>query len=384
MQVVVTKSDLLRVLGRCQGVANKKSTMPVLGTVLLEVDGPDRLRLAATDLYLAVSATIPAQVEKGGSIALGARDLMERVRQMPEGPIAIETNASLAATLRSLTTKRRYTVHGIAAEDFPALPEPDASAPIMELPVSAIVRLTRGTDFSISPDETRLNLNSALFEWDGDRVRMVSTDGHRLTKMELAVPGKTASASMLVPRKGVSELRRLCEEPPAETEGDTEPRLRMSQSGPNAFFQIGTLRLSIKLVDTQFPPYQQVIPSKTSHQVRAPRETLAEALQAVSVAADNRTSGVKVTLANGLLRLSSESAESGEGFDEIPVDYDGEEVTIGFNAHYFVEVLKAVQAAVRDDEVVLAISGELDPAVIKPANPAEGDEYVAVIMPMRI
>ena len=114
MQVVVSKKDLLRVLGRCQGVADKKSTMPVLGNVLLEVSGPDQLRLAATDLYLAVSGTIKARVDKGGSIALGDRDLFERVKMMPEGQVSITTTEGAATTIRSVGTARRYTVHGLS------------------------------------------------------------------------------------------------------------------------------------------------------------------------------------------------------------------------------------------------------------------------------
>src|SRR6185503_18186134 len=125
MQVTVSKKDLLRILGRCQGVADKKSTMPVLGNVLLEVTGTDQLRLAATDLYLAVSGSIKARVDKGGSVAVGARDLFERVKMMPEGQISIVTSESSAVTLRSAGAARRYTLHGIPGEEFPTLPQPD-------------------------------------------------------------------------------------------------------------------------------------------------------------------------------------------------------------------------------------------------------------------
>src|SRR5688572_27896145 len=125
MQVVVSKKDLLRVLARCQGVADKKSTMPVLGNVLLEVTAPDQLRLAATDLYLAVSGKIPAKVETSGTIALGARDLFERVKMMPEGQISIATTSGSATTIRAIGSARRFTLHGIPGEEFPTLPQPE-------------------------------------------------------------------------------------------------------------------------------------------------------------------------------------------------------------------------------------------------------------------
>lgn len=385
MQVVVSKKDLLRVLGRCQGVADKKSTMPVLGNVLLEVSGPDQLRLAATDLYLAVSGLIKARVDKGGSIAVGARDLFERVKMMPEGQISITTTEGSATTIRAVGSARRYTLHGIPGEEFPALPQVDEGTTMHSLSVDALSALIAGTHFSISTDETRLHLNSALFEWEGDRVRMVTTDGHRLSKMEIQVPGKQASASFLIPLKGVLELKRLCEEvrgdsSKAEAEGDEAGSIKLAQSGPNAFFQIAGFRFSVKLVDAQFPPYGQVIPESTDKAVRIPRLALADALRAVALAASDRTGGVKLTLEGGKLRFESESPESGEGFDEIAIDFDGPAMTVGFNARYFLDVLGAVDC----DEVILGASGELDPAIIKPADESTTKSYLAVVMPMRI
>lgn len=380
MQVAVSKKDLLRILSRCQGVADRKSTMPVLGNVLLDVEGPGMLRLAATDLYLAVSGTIHAEVEKGGSIAVGARDLFERVKMMPDGQLSLATSDGATMTVRATGSARRYTLHGIPGEEFPTLPKPDDGATSLALDVDTLSRLINSTHFSISTDETRLHLNSALFEWEGDVVRMVTTDGHRLSKLELKLPGKQASAAMLIPLKGISELKRLCDEVRAESKGEKAPELTMIQSGPNAFFKLSGLSFSVKLVDAQFPPYQQVIPASSDREVVAPRAAVADALRAVSIAASDRTGGVKLTLTKGALRFSSESPESGDGFDEIAVDYNDADITIGFNARYFLDVLGAVD----DDEVKVGISGELDPVVISPQTQSEGASYLAVIMPMRI
>ena len=383
MQVVVSKKDLLKVLSRCQGVADKKSTMPVLGNVLLEVKGPDRLRVAATDLYLAMSTTLQADVQAPGSVAVGARDLLERVRMMPDGPLAISVSPNSATTIRAVGSARRFTLHGVPGEEFPSLPEPDPKAPVLTLDARALSRLIAGTYFSISTDDTRLHLNSALFEWDGEHVRMVTTDGHRLSKMETLVRGKQASTTLLIPLKGVLELKRLCDETATEAKGESGSdvtEIKIVQGGPNAFFELEGLRFSVKLVDAQFPPYQQVIPERSEHSVRAPRLELADALKAVSVAASDRTGGIKLTLSNGKMRFESESPESGEGFDEVAVDYDGAEITVGFNARYFLDLLGAIE----DDEVVLGISGELDPAVVRPSTASGNSTYLAVVMPMRI
>lgn len=375
MQVSVAKKDLSRLLGRCQGVADKKSTMPVLGNVLLEVESTDSLRLSATDLYLSVSGTLTAAIDKGGSIAVGARQLFERVKAMPDGNITISTDDSSTTTIRAVGQARRYTLHGIPGEEFPSLPEPEPSVEPNTLPTGVLADLIAGTHFSISTDETRLHLNSALFEWDGNTVRMVTTDGHRLSKMEVVVP-QTGSMNMLIPLKGVMELKRLCEE--ARSEGVEE--LQMCRSGANAFFRLGGVQFGVKLVDAQFPPYDQVIPTSSANSIRAPRAAVADALRAVSIAASDRTGGVKVTVDRGAIRFSSESPESGDGFDEVKVDYDGESFTVGFNARYFLDVLTCID----DEELLLGISGELDPAVLRPAKAREGVDYLAVIMPMRI
>ncbi len=380
MHVVVNRKELLRILARCQGVADKKSTMPVLGNVLLEVDGTDKLRLAATDLYLAVSGRVTADVDKGGSVAVGARDLFDRVKMMPEGQISIETTDSSSTTIRAVGSARRYTLHGMPGEEFPSLPQPEESATKLELDADTLMTLIGATHFAISTDETRLHLNSALFEWEGDRVRMVTTDGHRLSKMELEVPGKQATATMLIPLKGIQELKRLCDETKSDGDDSGSTAIEMIQSGPNAFFRLAGFQFSVKLVDAQFPPYQQVIPETTEHAIRIPREAFSEALKAVSVAASDRTGGVKLTVSTGKIRVASESPESGEGFDEVDVDYDGSEITVGVNARYFLDVLGAID----EEDVIVGLSGELDPALIQPGKDSTKSSFFGVIMPMRI
>lgn len=379
MELSVAKKELLRLLTRMQGVAERKSTMPVLSNVLLSVDGPNALRLAATDLYLSVVGRVAAEVKKGGSVAVPAKDLLERVKMMPEGPIHIVTQDNATTTLKATGSARRYSLRGMPGEDFPPLPTPAEGSPTLSLDVAVLSELITKTYFSVSTDETRAHLNSALFEWDGDVVRMVSTDGHRLSKMEVQVPGRQAAATMLIPLKAIQELRRMCDELSAEGAKDKEnkPQISITQSGSSAFFQAGGTTFSVKLVEAQFPPYAQVIPQSSEKKIRLPRATFADALRAVSIAASERTGGVKLSLETGTLRISSESPDSGEGSDEVPVDYSGPGMTIGFNAKYFLDVL----ASLDEEEIILGLGGELDPAVVRPASERA---FLAVVMPMRI
>jgi DNA polymerase-3 subunit beta len=382
MELTVPKKDLLKLLTRMQGVAERKSTMPVLSNVLLAIDGPSTLRVAATDLYLALVGRVMVDVSKGGTVAVSAKDLLERVRMMPEGPIHLASQDNATTTIKAAGSARRYTLRGMPGDDFPPLPTPSEGSPSLAIDVDVLQELVAKTHFSISADETRAHLNSALFEWDGDVVRMVTTDGHRLSKMEVKVSGRQASATMLIPLKAIQELRRLSDDIVAEAkdsakEGTARAQLQITQSGSSAFFQGGGMSFAVRLVDAQFPPYAQVIPPQSEKLVRVPRAPFADALRAVSVAASERTGGVKLGLTKGTMRITTESPESGEGFDEVPIEYAGPNITIGFNAKYFLDVLGALD----EDEVQLGLGGELDPAVVRPVGPRQ---FLAVVMPMRI
>jgi DNA polymerase-3 subunit beta len=381
MELTVAKKDLLKLVTRMQGVAERKSTMPVLSNVLLTVDGPSTLRIAATDLYLALSGRVAVDVSKGGSVAVPARDLADRIRMMPEGPIHLAVGDNAATVIKAVGSARRYTLRGMPGDDFPPLPAPAEGSPSLAIDVDVLQELVAKTHFSISSDETRAHLNSALFEWDGDLVRMVTTDGHRLSKMEVKVSGRQASATMLIPFKAIQELRRLCEDMTAEVKDGgkdaPKPQLQITQSGSSAFFQGGGMTFAVRLVDAQFPPYAQVIPQQSEKVVRVPRAMLSDALRAVSVAASERTGGVKLSLNKGTMKISTESPESGEGSDEVAIEYAGEAMTIGFNARYFLDILGALD----EEEVQIGFGGELDPAVVRPVS---ARQFLAVIMPMRI
>jgi DNA polymerase-3 subunit beta len=382
MELTLAKKDLLKLVSRMQGVAERKSTMPILSNVLLAVEGPSTLRIAATDLYLSMAGKMSADVSKGGSVAVSAKDLLDRVKMMPDGPIHVATQDNASTTLKAQGSARKYTLRGMPGDDFPPLPAPSEGAPTLALEVEVLSQLIAKTHYSISTDETRAHLNSALFEWDGDIVRMVTTDGHRLSKVEVKVRGRQASATMLIPLKAIQELRRLCDEALSEVPKDSakdgpKPLIQITQSGSSAFFQTGGTTFSVKLVDAQFPPYSQVIPQSSDKIVKLPRVAFADALRAVSVAASERTGGVKLALTQGTMRITSESPESGDGSDEVPIDYSGANLTIGFNAKYFLDILSALDG----EEVSLSLSGELDPAILRPVSELQ---FLSVVMPMRI
>ncbi len=376
MELSISKKNFLRGLARTHGVADRKSSMAILSNILLLTEGKNRLRLAATDLYLGVSATVEATIAKSGTVAVSARTLFDIVKNLPDGEVTLSVGANHAAEIRC--GKVRYKIPGMPGEDFPLLPSAK-DAQFSKLSADVLGELVSLTQYSMSSDDTRPHLAGALFEGDAKLVRMVTTDGHRLSKAEAKLEGETPlSFSMLVPNKGVQELKRLIEDMKADKTNPDAVEIEVTSSGGNAFFRRDGIQLSVKLADEQFPPYAKVIPQHQDRRVRIVRSRFIEALRRIALVANDKSGGVRLQIEPGIMRIGSENPDVGEGSEEIEIDFAGNPVTIGFNARYLLDVL----GALTDDEVALELSGELDPGVIRPV--AEHRQFVGVIMPMRI
>lgn len=378
MELTIEKQQFLRGLTRTHGVADRKSSMHILSNVLVSAEGPDRLRLSATDLYLGVTALVPAAVNKGGTIAVSARTLFDIVKNLPDGEVAWKLSDTHAVELKC--GKVRYRIPAMPGEDFPPLPNP-GDADFAHLDASVLSELIALTQYSMSHDDTRPHLAGTLFQGDGKVVRMVTTDGHRLSKAEHKVDGKASmmNFSMLVPHKGITELKRLLDDVKASRgKGEEAVTIGIAAAGGNAFFVRDDLSLSVKLADENFPPYSKVIPSKQSRTIIAARATLVEALRRISLVANDKSGGVQLMIEPGLLRIQSQNPEVGEGSEEIDVDYAGDPLRIGFNARYLLDALSAMT----HDEIAIELSGERDPGVLKPVG--DDGKFIGVIMPMRI
>jgi DNA polymerase-3 subunit beta len=379
MELTINKKDFLRGLARTHGVADRKSSMPILSNILLSAEGSGGLRLAATDLYLGVTALAEGKVEKGGSVAVSARTLFDIVKNLPEGEVQWTVGENHSVEIRC--GKVRYRIPGMPGEDFPPLPSPGETQ-FAEVEAEQVGELIMLTQYAMSTDETRPHLAGALFEGDGNVLRMVTTDGHRLCKAERRLEDENAGLdfSMLVPHKGVLELKRVIEDAKADRAKGDDGRvtLGIANASGNAFFQRPGIQLSVKLADEQFPPYAKVIPQQQTRRVVAARTMLVEALRRISLVANDKSGGVRMQIEEGQLRITSENPDVGEGSEELDVDYAGDPLTIGFNARYLLDVLQALQ----DDEIAIELNGELDPGMVKPAS--DGDRFTGVIMPMRI
>lgn len=376
MELTISKKDFVRSLARTHSVADRKSSMPILSNILLTADGKRALRFAATDLYLAVNSSSSAEIQSGGTIAVPARMLFDIAKSLPEGEVSVKVLDNFAAEIRA--GRVRFKIPGMPGTDFPPLPSP-GNLEFAELAAEELSRLIALTSYSMSSDETRPHLAGALVEGEGDTIRMVTTDGHRLSKAEYKQEGAQLKFQMLVPSKGIAELRRLLEEarnsqPKGEDGG---AKIGLATAGGNAFFRHGDLLLSVKLADEQFPPYGKVIPRNQQRRVVVPRQALVESLKRISLVASDKSGSARFHVEPGTIRITSENPEVGEGSEDLDVDYAGEAVEIGFNVRYLLDALSALV----EDDVALELGGQLDPGVIKPIGRTD---FIGVIMPMRI
>jgi len=367
MDFKINKNEFLRGLYLAQGIADRKSTLPILANVLLRTDGKDRVVVAATDLSTTVVATLAAKVEKEGGLTVTARQLHEIVKNLPGDDVRVRRNDQNWAEIKA--GKAEYKVVGMADRDYPKLPSVQ-EADTADVDSAALRDLIAKTIFSVSLDETRQHLAGVLFECDGEHGTMVSTDGHRLSKMTRALKGPKLAAPALIPRKGVLEVRRAIETRDKPT--------AIGVHNGHFVVRADDVTLSVKLVDGTFPPYDQVIPKDSDRHVLVGRQALLEALRRVSIMSSDKTWGVRIGLEKGHLRIESDNPDLGTAREELDVPYKGQAVQIGFNARYFIEILSEIES----ENVRLELSGELDPGVVRPDD-AKVD-YVGVIMPMRI
>jgi DNA polymerase-3 subunit beta len=374
MKFTIGKNELLRGVGRIQSVVEKRNTMPILANVYLDAQksGKDGvLELAATDLEVGIRSTHPADVKKTGRITVSAKKLHEILRELPEEPIQIEATPNAYLSLRC--ARAAFDLAGNAAEEYPALPALGAAE---SLSVAGLLlgQMIERTMYAASADETRYNLNGVFIEYipETQKLRMVATDGHRLAYVDrpLGVELGNLGRGVIIPRKGLAELKRLVDE-------DDSDEIELGFEASNAVVRKRGVTLSMRLIEGEFPNYRQVIPQPGKHQIVMPTEPLVQALRRVIVIAAERSRAVKLELGAGTLRLSSNNPDLGDAREELDADYMGEELALAFNARYLLDALSYLGAK----EVRLGFQDAVSPAQVAPADDPDS---LAVVMPMRL
>jgi DNA polymerase III subunit beta len=359
---------LKKALYRAQGIVERKATMPILANVLVNATKTG-VQVTAFDLDIGVVSEHPAEVMKPGALTLSAKYVFDIVQNVPEAFVTIKKLNNNYAEITS--GPAHFKIVGMAPEEYPKLPK-EESAPLVRVNGNVLLEMIKKTSFAISTDETRYILNGVFFEpREGNQVRMVATDGHRLALVERPLEGDfKLKSGVIIPRKGLYELKRLLDEAP-----DAEVHLGFADN--SAMFKKPGLTMVMRLIDGQFPEYQRVIPKEGERLATIPKLRFLEALKRIALLSADKSHAVKLVLQDGALRITSQNPDLGEAKDELPVQFKGADLTIGFNARYLMDVLSAVET----DEVLFELGDEHSPGVLHAVN---DKTFTAVVMPMRV
>lgn len=377
MRATVERSHLLRSLSHVHRVVERRNTIPILSNVLLRAEG-GRLTLKATDLDLEVTETTAADVGTDGGTTVPAHILHDIVRKLPDGAeVSLDTGDGAQLAVKS--GRSRFTLQVLPEADFPDLTTGDFPVRF-QIPAATLKKLIDRTQFAISTEETRYYLNGiylhAVTVGKKPMLRAVATDGHRLAQAQVPAPaGAEKMTGVIVPRKAVGEIQKLVEAPDATVDveiSDTKIRVTIPGSGG-----AGDVVLTSKLIDGTFPDYARVIPQNNDKVLKVERASFAEAVDRVSTVSSERGRAVKLALAPGKMTLSVNNPDSGSATEELGVEYEGDDLEIGFNSRYLLDVAGQLQTGSAE----FRFNDPGSPTLILDDGEADA---LFVLMPMRV
>lgn len=368
MRFTIAREKLQDGLSAVIATVPAKTTLPVLSNILLETNERG-IRLSGTDLDMAVSTEVTADVESQGAITVPAKKLAEIVRELPSAPVRISAVGEQKITLEC--GRSRFRLLGLPRDEFPTFPVVRFSES-WRIKSGELQKLIAHTAFAVSTEESRPILNGVLWELRGDRMRMVATNGHRLAKIDVPVAGQNGhSEDLIIPPKALEQLRRLF---PAEED------LEIARGDNHLGFRSPLTAVFTRLIEGPYPPYEQVIPRDNDRIALADKNALSQALKRMSVVASDQTHRIRMSFNAGMAKFSVQTPDLGEAQDELPVTYEGDALDIGFNASYLLEILRNMPT----DEVRLTFKAPERAATVEPVGWNDPAQYMCLIMPLRL
>jgi DNA polymerase III subunit beta len=372
MKVSIERAALLKAVAQAQSVVERRNTIPILANVLIEADG-DTVRFRATDLDIEVVDRAPAKVDRAGSTTVSAVTLNEIIRKLPDGALVTLADNPSTGRLSIEAGRSQFQLATLPREDFPVMATADYTTNF-SAPAAVLRRLFDKAKFAISTEETRYYLNGVYMhvaQADGGAVlRCVATDGHRLARIDAALPdGAAGMAGVIVPRKTVGELRKLLD--------DDDMAIAVSVSDTKVRFATPDITLTSKVIDGTFPDYTRVIPTANARRLEVDAADFAKAVDRVATISSERSRAVKMVLTEDRLVLSVNAPETGNAEEELAVAYGDDHLEIGFNAKYLLEIASQVDR----ENAVFLFNGAGDPTIMREGNDTSA---VYVVMPMRV
>jgi len=368
MKFTISREKLQEGLQAVTAAVPAKTTLPVLANLLVETT--DRgIRFSATDLDIAVSTEVSADVETPGAITIPAKKLSEIARELPPSPVKIAASGEQRVTIECGRSK--FKLLGLPRDEFPTFPQVRFNDS-WRVKSGELQKLISHTAFAVSTEESRPILNGVLWELREERMRMVATNGHRLAKMEVPVAASSAPpGDLIVPPKALEQIRRLF---PAEEE------LEIARGENHLGFRSPFTSVYTRLVEGPYPNYEQVIPKDNDRYAIADKASLTQALKRMSVIASDQTHRIKMSFNTGMLKFSVTTPDLGEASDELPVNYTGDQLDIGFNATYLLEILRFMPT----EQVRLTFKAPERAATIEPEGWDDAAKYLCLVMPLRL
>ena len=372
MKFKITAQTLLTELALLAGVAanNKSNTMPVLQNVIIASEGSNALQISATDLDVTLSCQVEASVSEPGTILVPVAKLLAITRSLPK--TADMAFRSLDDGGAQLSCERsNFKLLAPEAGSFPEIKPPQKGA--IEIPANIFSSMINATIFAITQEESRYTLSGAKVEIDTTGIKMVTTDGHRLAKAENKEIASATRVDVLIPRKALAELTKIC----AAHQGVVS----FSLDENHIYFEIGSRSLSSRLLFGQFPNYEMVIPKDNDRSFTIDIPTIREALKRVSLMADERSHAVRLDIKPGQLHFTASTPDDGEATEIIPIEFEGEELAIGFNSQYLLDSYNSLNAY---DQATMSFKDGNSQVMIFPAVAAAANDTLTVVMPLRI
>ncbi|MGI5309920.1 DNA polymerase III subunit beta [Rheinheimera sp. WS51] len=367
MQFVINRDALLKPLQMVSGAIERRHTLPILSNVLVEV-AQGRLSLTGTDLEVELVATTDAlSIKEEGRITVPAKKLLDICRSLPDSAdITVQVQADNCILSCG---KTKFTLSTLSAAEYPNLESWQGEVDI-QLSRQQLRKLLDDTAFSMANQDVRYYLNGLLFETDNGQVRAVATDGHRLALSLLELPGFSAEQKqIIIPRKGVMEIMRLL--------ANDEQQVQLSFGQNHIRLTDSNFVFSSKLIDGRFPDYRRVLPRNSTKMVTAHRSILKDACTRASILSNEKYRGVRFTLTPGGLHIVANNPEHEQAEEQIEVEYQGDNLEIGFNVGYLLDVLNTLAT----DLVVLHLNDANSSALVEGVGNV-GASYV--VMPMRL
>ena len=363
MKFKVDKTDLLSGVQTVQNVITSKAALPILSNILIETYHDNTLRLSATDLDVGISCVIPVDIQEVGAITVPAKRFGDIARDLPGDTVNISTKKNNSVVIE--TESCQFKIMGLPREEFPKLPEFQNKEAVC-LEQAMLKEMLVLTSFAVSFDETRYILNGILFKINKNNIILVATDGKRLAIVERKLKQAIdREVRIIVPLKTIHELNRNLKD-----EGEVSFLLGNNQ----ALFDLGGVVIISRLIEGEFPDYQQVIPPVSEHKVKVDREQFLLAVKRGALLSTPDYQAVKLEIFKDKVVVSKSTPDIGESREEVGVEYKGKEMMIGFNPNYLADVLKNL----RNETVEFELTDSEKPGVIR----VEG--YVYIVLPMRL